>query len=317
MNIPDPLTSSKATLDASPECLGELRDSGALASNGAALRERMAEDGYLYLRGALNRDLVAQVRHACLSKLSDAEWLEPGTNPADSIARKDGQGRYFNPALAENNPLLMELLYTGSMIDLYREFLDFDVAHFDYTWMRAVGPGGATQPHCDIVYMGRGTHQLYTSWTPLGDVNLTLGGLMVLENSHKRADITGEYLKHDVDTYCIGGPGEKPVTEGKIHWEHWRKPGEPWSGAFSDNPAELREQFGSRWLTAEFSMGDVLIFSMSTIHASIDNRTDHIRLSSDSRYQRADQPRDERWILGPNGEAPMNHTLAAKRGRVC
>jgi ectoine hydroxylase-related dioxygenase (phytanoyl-CoA dioxygenase family) len=66
-------------------------------------------------------------------------------------------------------------------------------------------------------------------------------------------------------------------------------------------------------LTADYRMGDVLIFSIKTVHASLDNGSDRIRLSSDTRYQRADEPADERWI----GERPITHSLAAKRGRIC
>ncbi len=317
MTLPEVLTSNKIPLDTSPDALGELTDSSALAHDGIRLREQMAQDGYLYLRGALDSNQVLNAREACLEKLEKAGWLEPGTDLRDAIARKSASGQYFNPELADDNPVLLKLLYDGPMMALYERFFGVEVAHFDFTWMRAVGPGGSTQPHCDLVYMGRGTHDLFTSWTPLGTTDLVLGGLMILENSHRRGDITGEYLKQDVDTYCAGGPGETLVTEGKLHWEHWQKPGKAWSGDLSDNPAQLQKQFGIRWLTAEYAPGDLLIFSMKTVHASIENRTEHIRLSSDTRYQRADQPRDERWIVGPGGERPISHSLAAKKGRVC
>jgi hypothetical protein len=317
VNVPAALTSNKIPLDTSPEALGELTDSSALVHDGARLREQMENDGYLFLRGVLDARQVLEARECCLMKLEKAGWLEPGTDPHDAIARKTASGQYFNPELAENNPVLLDLLYDGPMMALYERFFGAEVAHFDFTWMRAVGPGGSTQPHCDLVYMGRGTHELFTSWTPLGHTDLVLGGLMILENSHKRGDFTGEYLKQDVDTYCIGGPGEALVTGGKLHWEHWQKPGEGWSGELSSDPAQLRQQLQTRWLTAEYAPGDLLIFSMRTIHASIENRTECIRLSSDTRYQRADQPRDERWIVGPGGEKPINHTLAAKKGRVC
>ena len=60
-------------------------------------------------------------------------------------------------------------------------------------------------------------------------------------------------------------------------------------------------------------MGDLLTFTLGTVHASLDNHSDRIRLSSDSRYQRASEPADERWI----GPSPLGHSRAAKRGRVC
>jgi hypothetical protein len=66
-------------------------------------------------------------------------------------------------------------------------------------------------------------------------------------------------------------------------------------------------------LTTSFRAGDVLTFSMHTVHASLDNPSRHIRLSSDSRYQPASRPADERWI----GENPVAHSRAGKRGRIC
>ena len=52
---------------------------------------------------------------------------------------------------------------------------------------------------------------------------------------------------------------------------------------------------------------------MHMVHASLDNPTDRVRLSSDSRYQPVSQPADERWV----GETPTGHSLAGKRGRIC
>ena len=59
--------------------------------------------------------------------------------------------------------------------------------------------------------------------------------------------------------------------------------------------------------------GDVLIFSVFTVHASLDNRSDRVRLSSDSRYQPASKPADERWI----GTNPIGHGHAGKIGKIC
>jgi hypothetical protein len=52
---------------------------------------------------------------------------------------------------------------------------------------------------------------------------------------------------------------------------------------------------------------------MHTVHASIDNQSDRYRISTDSRYQPASLPADERWI----GEKPPGHGMARMRGRIC
>ena len=310
------LTSQKKPLDLSPDAFGTLADSSALVSDGVAMRAALERDGYLFLPSALDSDLVGEARAECLRRLSDAEALEPGTDPLDAVARKDC-GSYFSPQLAEGNAPLHQLLYGGAMMAIYERLLGGAVRPFDFTWLRAVSPGSGTAPHCDTVYMGRGTDELFTSWTPLGDIPRSIGGLIVLEKSHERTDVTGDYLKQDVDSYCIGGPGEEAVKSGKLHWEHWQKPGEPWDGTLSHDPPALLKTFGGRWLTADYKIGDVLIFTIRTVHASLDNGSDRIRLSADTRYQRASDPADERWIVAPDGGAPPGHDRSVKRGRVC
>ena len=77
------------------------------------------------------------------------------------------------------------------------------------------------------------------------------------------------------------------------------------TGTLSHNPPAVRNKFGGRWLTTEYQAGDFLTFGMFQVHASLDNRTENrLRISSDTRYQRASEPIDERWI-GVNKAAPV------------
>ena len=57
--------------DVPSELLGELLDSSALISDGAALRERLSEDGYVYLAGALDKSDVATAREETFRRLLD------------------------------------------------------------------------------------------------------------------------------------------------------------------------------------------------------------------------------------------------------
>lgn len=126
--------------------------------------------------------------------------------------------------------------------------------------------------------MGRGTKRVLTCWTPLGDVPLEMGPLMLLVGSHRFEAIRRTYAEMDVDRDHV-------------------------TGSFSYDPIELVDRYGGRWGTSSFEMGDVLIFGMYTMHGSLDNTTNRFRLSTDTRYQRADEPVDERWI----GENPIAH----------
>lgn len=298
------LTASGHQLDTSPACSGALRSSIELIDDVAALRVRMAEDGYLYLPGYLDRELVLEARAEITRRLAEDGHLDPAFPPLEAVASKDSRLK-FKPDLADGNEPLGRLLYAGRMMEFYTRFLGGAARHFDYTWMRAVAPGTGTPPHEDIVFMGRGTHDLYTAWTPLSDISLELGGLIVLEKSHLNERIKNTYGRKDVDSYCVNHKdAEERAAMDRLG---------PWGGWLSKNPALLRQRLGGRWLTAEFRAGDLLTFSMFTIHASLDNQSNRIRLSSDSRYQLASEPVDERWV-GPN---PVAHGRAGKRGRIC
>ena len=77
-------------------------------------------------------------------------------------------------------------------------------------------------------------------------------------------------------------------------------------GWFSKNPRHLTTTYGGHWATTSFRAGDVLIVSMRTIHASTTNVTPRYRLSSDTRYQLATDPIDERWVSRA-GKPPNGH----------
>jgi hypothetical protein len=182
------LASLGQTLDLSPSAFGELHRSDDIAADGAALRARMTEDGYLYLPGILDVNQVQAARQYAVDRLAELGCLDERFPRMDAVS-VPGKGSNFMPEkLAHQNRALLDLLYGETMMEFYTRFLGGPVRHFDYTWFRSV-PGGSqgTYPHCDIVYMGRGTFNLYTAWTPLGDIPLDVGGLLILEHSHRQA----------------------------------------------------------------------------------------------------------------------------------
>lgn len=295
-------------LDLSPQAFGELRISDPNHSRDDELRQRFEEDGYLYLPGLLPRDSVMDARIQSLRKLDALGFLAP-EHPLMEGVLHPGFNRSFMPELARDNPALNQILYDGPMMAFYERFLGGRSRHFDYTWYRAKPPGdsSATRPHYDIVYMGRGTKRLYTSWTPLGDIPIHMGGLMVLEGSHRLEALKATYGQMDVDVYCDNYEDAADIQSGAKLWQN------PQGGAYSDDAIATQNELGGRWLTANYQMGDVLIFGMVTLHASMDNQTNQVRLSTDTRYQLASEPVDERWV----GENPIAHGVEAKQGMIC
>jgi len=302
-NPPHALCAHGFPLDLSPEKFGFLRETPPETGR-EHLRARMRDDGYLFLRDFWAREKVQPVRDSLTAQLQRLGFLRPGTPPDESRFGGREVGRAMGNPLDQKDPSLRDLLFGRRMLGFFEEFLGGPVRHFDFVWFRTKGSGLGSPIHCDLVYMGRGTHDLFTAWVPLGDVSLSLGGLMLLEHSHLKSAELQAYLSRDVDEYCENQVDAAEFAAGRKWWD----------GTLAKNPLALQQSLGGRWLTAdEFRMGDVVIFNMTLVHGSLDNTTDRIRLSTDTRYQLASEPVDERWV----GENPPGHTVAMKRGRVC
>lgn len=295
------LTSGGYPLSTAPDKFGYLRESQ--LGDPEELRARFEEDGYLYIRGFFDREEVRAVRMSILQVLADEGLLDPN-EPMERGIVKPGLEMYFRPDIANANEAMKALIYSPRVLGFYEGLLGGPIRHYDYTWMRAIAPGKGTSPHMDIVYMGRGTQNLRTLWVPYGDVPLAVGGLMILENSHRYVPLQETYAKTDVDRVCENlGNQIEPLARGYHGF-----------GALTDNPLAIQDEIGGRWLTSpEYRMGDLLTFGMHTVHGSLDNGSREIRLSSDSRYQLASDPVDERWV----GEAPIGHGERARVGMIC
>ncbi|MEM7536076.1 MAG: phytanoyl-CoA dioxygenase family protein [Chloroflexota bacterium] len=273
------LTMGKREMELGGPHLGVLHDSTDIKGNPSALRSRLAEDGYLLLRGLHNRDKVKAARRVVLENMAEAGVVDGNHPLEDGVIEPGKKGKFLGGAKAvTHTPEFLNLVEAPELMEFFSDFFDKPTLTYDFKWLRALAEGNFTGAHYDIVYMGRGTHNICTLWTPLGDTSYEMGPLAVLTGSHQFDRVKDTYGQMDVDRDKVTG---------------W----------FSNDPLELVEQFGGYWRTAEFEMGDVLIFGMYTMHGSLKNTTNRFRISTDTRYQPADEPVDERWI----GENPIAH----------
>lgn len=259
--------------------LQELRDSSALRADPAALRARLADDGYLLLRGFHDRDAVLAARRVVLRELAGRGFLEPGAPLEEGRIGPSGKGAFlggFRPVT--HAPEFLAVVESPRLLGFFADLFGAPALTYDYKWLRAVVTREFTGMHYDVVYMGRGTHNLLTCWTPIGDVPLDQGPLALCLGSQHFDRIRDTYGRMDVDRDHVTG---------------W----------FSNDPAEIVRDFGGQWATAEFRAGDVLLFGMYLMHGSLSNTSGLYRLSADTRYQRRDEPVDERWI----GDHPKAH----------
>jgi hypothetical protein len=309
------------TLDLSDQAFGWLRPSDSLVGDGPSLRARLEQDGYLFLPGVLDREAVRAGRMELLERVHEAGALDPAYPLEDGILRPDAEDLGLWQSYPSDSDVLLSVLSGDAMLGLFADILEGDIRPYDFVWLRDQPRRHGIEPHCDLVFMGRGTPDVLTCWTPFGDIAVGAGGLMLLEDSHRTSPVRlAGYLAQDVDSYCENGPNADAVRTGTMNWEHWEgpEPGKDWGGEIADDAVALREEWGGRWLTApQFRMGDVLVFTMRTVHAGTDNGTSTLRLSTDTRYQRADEPVDERWIRGEHGEEPVRHGPEAKVGLIC
>lgn len=260
----------------------DMRDSNDILDNPDALRDRIAHDGYLLIRGLHDKDAILTARLQILEKLEEKGMLAPDTPLMDGI---------FNPEYHEPTstgsmgnihlthlPAFKTVVEGKPIMNFFKLLLGGEARSFDFKWLRTAGPGSGSPIHYDIVFMGRGTKDLYSCWTPFGDVSLDMGPIVFCLGSNRFDKVRETYGESDVD---------KDLIEGH----------------FSDDPREVINKFGGRWTTTTFSTGDVIIFSMYLMHASLVNTSNRIRITADTRYQLASEPIDERWI----GENPIGH----------
>jgi hypothetical protein len=243
------------------KAVDELVDSYAYRTDASELRRRLADYGYVFVRGLLPAPDVQAAYAGVTAELRRGGWIDGQGRPvppptpvnfrealADPVFRRALVSRDFN-----------RLVYLGPLRALIAEILGHASFPYPAKVLRTVYP---ERP--PAVTRGRYIHQDYgaagvqdmlTTWLPLMDIPAQVGGLAVQPGSH------------------LGPPRRPRVLEP-------RQPG---------------------WASTDYRPGDVLVFHCLTAHAALPNRSSALRISGDFRWQRADQPAPEQMVLGPAG----------------
>ncbi|MGI9429055.1 MAG: phytanoyl-CoA dioxygenase family protein [Bythopirellula sp.] len=259
----------------------QLRDSTDLCGDVGALCERISEEGYLFLPGFHERGVVLEARREILARLVARGAIDAKGDLMDGVVHPEYQ-ELATSSVRNNADLkgeaLKDLVYGERIMQFFAQLFQSPATSFQFQWLRAAGPGAGSPIHCDAPYMSRGSSRLLTCWTPLGDISAEMGPLVICEGSHRWQQVVDSYGQSDVDRDLS-------------------------TGVFSNDPAELVDVFGGRWVTTNFQSGDVVIMTMQIIHASLTNSSDRFRISCDTRYQPAADEFDERWA----GTDPRGH----------
>jgi hypothetical protein len=258
------------------DVIGELRDSAGLLDDPAWLRRRLAEDGYLFLRGVLDPAAVRDARAEVLARLSAVDEIEPGsdvfTGRSARKAREQDLGRFWRSV--SEGPKLRAVTHGGAIARTMEIVMGEAPRAQDFLFLRVGVPGRATGLHFDYPFFTRLHDRVWTVWTSIGDTPVSRGPLMVVEKSHRFTDLVDSVVGFDVarDT------GRK--------------------AAFAQNAIDFARSRGTRLLTADFRAGDVVLFGMYLLHGSLDHHDDSgtVRVSTDLRWQPARLPADPRYF---------------------
>jgi hypothetical protein len=168
----------------------ELADSSSLLGEPDILRQRLAEAGYLFFRGLLPADTIRTVGATVLARLRDGGWV--GADGAPSA-----EPRGLNSADGLSDPAFLAALtcaefngvpYLEPLRATVRNVLGPTAFSYPAKVLRAVYPERpgprARGRHVHYDYGAGGGQDMLTSWLPLTEIPVPLGGLAVQPGGH-------------------------------------------------------------------------------------------------------------------------------------
>jgi hypothetical protein len=267
-----------------------MQDSKDLLGDPGALRKRLDEDSYLYFARVLDHEKIVALRRRILLTLADHGWIrrKPYLMRGFSLAPPVREGDDDFLAVYDDVQRLEEfhaLAHDDTLVDIMRQVLGESAFPHPLKIARLGFPAHyeiSTPPHQDYPN-NQGTPNLTAAWIPVGDCPMELGGLAVLRGSHRYG-----LLPLDTD---LGAGNRKAVV-----------------------PLEMLEAL--RWVSADYSTGDVVLFRSLTVHAALHNASEFfMRVSVDFRYQLEGEELTERCLEPHFGRLTWDDIYSTWRSR--
>lgn len=291
-------------LEIPPDLLGPLVEYQGELSDQQALQETISEHGYLVLRAGLDRSAVLAAREEVMMRLQEVgEICAPAI---DGIATGSSQRRETTEDLGDfwesvNQGTALRAVTHGNQLNQLLESVLGEAARpHDLMYLRPVTVGNGTDLHYDYPFFAGSSERIHTAWIPLGDITLADGPLAIVEDSQHFGDLLDPIREHD---YGRDRSNEaiQQAAYGKQNQVH---------------PLTFCRQRNTRLLSSNFRAGDVLIFSMFTLHGSLENSSavGQVRLSCDVRYQPAADPATDERYFGASPKGAKGGGYADMRG---
>lgn len=241
-----------------------MRSSTDLLGDPHALRARLAEDSYLYFPGLLDRERVLEVRRDVVRTIQELGWVNvraDGTDVCKVLPLREEDDEFIEGyKQVQRLQSFHALAHEPALVEAMQQVLGPTAFPHPLKIARLAFPDHyevSTPPHQDFPN-NQGTESLTATWIPITDITPELGGLAILRGSHRWGLLPME--GH------IGAGNRAAVI-----------------------PPEMAE--ACRWVTTDFTMGDVLLFPSLAVHASLHNASENqMRLSVDFRYQLEREP---------------------------
>ena len=225
-----------------------LTDSTPQIGNGLALRQRFEEDGVLYLRGVIDPEQMRAAEVQYRAALAAEGLIDLAREAPVWTGKKSDTWR---PCDAIGTRVWHEVVKQPLLNAVLRDALGADPVWIPIAAHRSAFPSGPIAEGQDL-FAGRHQDGFYNEgmlfticWMPVRDVAMDRGSFAVAPGTHKRGSL------HDVSREGNAIPREAIADED--------------------------------WRSANFKVGDVLIFNYLTAHTGLPNPSDEFRLSLDVR----------------------------------
>jgi ectoine hydroxylase-related dioxygenase (phytanoyl-CoA dioxygenase family) len=241
------------------------QDIHSLDTTESSLKNELSSNGYVLIRDLLPRQVVDSVLGDVTRLLSDAGWLLPDGDPMERLAELAAACGDPDPNFKRvyhdvfNLESLHALPHEPALQGVMKLLVGDQLLIHPKPIGRLIFPQCerlTVHAHQDYEFMG-GDPEFFTVWIPLHDCPVQEGPLRILEGSQRFG-----VLHHERENLHVP---EIPMDT----------------------------TVGSEWVGGPINAGDVLIFHSLTVHAASPNLSNHLRISSDCRFQ------DARRVVNP------------------